>query len=212
MEVCDNEYMKTYKTGEFAELIGVSQKTLIRWDKSGRLHAFRTPGDHRYYTEEQYLACLNKTPEIPRRSSVIYSRVSTRKQKVDLKNQTEYIRSYVNGTGVIPDEIIEETGLNYKRKKWNELLDRVMNNEIDTIYIAHKDRFVRFGYEWFESLCSRFNTKIVVLNNENLSPEAEMAEDLISIIHDFSCRLYGLRKYKKKTAEDVLSLKEEQKH
>ena len=41
-----------------------------------------------------------------------------------------------------------------------------------------------------------FNTKIVVLNNPDLSPQQEL-EDLISIIHVFSCRIYGLRKCKK---------------
>ncbi|NWH07028.1 IS607 family transposase, partial [Desulfobacter latus] len=33
---------------------------------------------------------------------------------------------------------------------------------------------------------------------ESLSPQQEMVEDLMAIIHTFSCRLYGLRKYKKK--------------
>ena len=73
---------------------------------------------------------------------------------------------------------------------------------MDTIYITYKDRFVRFGYDWFEQLCLKFNTKIVILNNPDLSPQQEMVEDLVSIIHVFSCRIYGLRKYKKKIEED----------
>lgn len=72
-----------------------------------------------------------------------------------------------------------------------------MNNEIDTIYITYNDRFVRFGYDWFESFCGKFDTKIIVLNNPDLSPQQELVEDLVSIIHVFSCRIYGLRKYKK---------------
>lgn len=73
-----------------------------------------------------------------------------------------------------------------------------MNNEIDTIYITYNDRFVRFGYYWFESFCGKFDTKIIVLNNPDLSPQQELVEDLVSIIHVFSCRIYGLRKYKKR--------------
>ena len=73
---------------------------------------------------------------------------------------------------------------------------------MDTIYITYKDRFVRFGYDWFEQLCLKFNTKIVILNNPDLSPQQEMVEDLVSIIHVFSCHIYGLRKYKKKIEED----------
>lgn len=58
------------------------------------------------------------------------------------------------------------SGLNYKRKKWSVLLQRVMNQEIDKIYITYKDRFVRFGFEWFEQLCKDNGTEIVVLNQK----------------------------------------------
>ena len=92
--------------------------------------------------------------------------------------------------------------VNYKRKKWNQLLDSIMSNEIDTVYITYKDRFIRFGYDWFEKLAHKFNTQIVVLNNQDLSPTEELTEDLVSIIHVFSCRIYGLRKYKKKIEND----------
>ena len=78
----------------------------------------------------------------------------------------------------------------------------VLNNEVDTIYITYKDRFVRFGFDWFKNFCSKFNTKIIVLNNKNSSPEEELIEDLISIIHVFSCRIYGLRKYKNRIKDD----------
>ena len=77
-----------------------------------------------------------------------------------------------------------------------------MNNQIDTIYITYKDRFIRFGYEWFERLCKIHNTKIVVLNNVETSPTQEMIDDMVSIVHTFSCRLYGLRKYKHKLEND----------
>lgn len=78
----------------------------------------------------------------------------------------------------------------------------VMSNNVNTIFITYKDRFVRFGYDWFERLCKMHDTKIVVLNNVETSPEKEMIDDIISIIHVFSCRLYGLRKYKSKLKND----------
>lgn len=83
------------------------------------------------------------------------------------------------------------------------MLERVINREIDTIYIAYPDRFIRFGYEWFEKRCQYYGTKIVVVNNRDLSPEQELTEDLINIIHVFSCRSYGLRKYSKESKEDL---------
>ena len=138
------------------------------------------------------------------RKVVAYARVSNDRQKDDLANQVEFLRNYANGKGIILDEVITDigSGLNYKRKKWNQLLDSIMSNEIDTVYITYKDRFIRFGYDWFEKLAHKFNTQIVVLNNPDLSPTEELTEDLVSIIHVFSCRIYGLRKYKKKIEND----------
>lgn len=73
---------------------------------------------------------------------------------------------------------------------------------IKTVIVAHKDRFIRFGYEWFERFLKSNGVEIIVVNNEVLSPQEEMVQDLINIIHVFSCRIYGLRKYKKKFEED----------
>ena len=46
------------------------------------------------------------------------------------------------------------------------------------------------------------------MNNEKTSPEQELVNDLISIIHVFSCRIYGLRKYKKQIEGDAEIAKE----
>lgn len=83
-----------------------------------------------------------------------------------------------------------------------QLLKEVMDNQVDTIFIIYKDRFIHFGYDWFERLCKMHNTEIVVLNNIETSPTQEMIDDMISIVHVFSYRLYGLRKYKSKLKND----------
>lgn len=138
------------------------------------------------------------------RKIVAYARVSTSGQKDDLADQIAFIRQFANTKGVIIDEAITDigSGLNYNRKKWNQLLDEVIQNKVVIIYITYNNRFIRFGYEWFERLCQKHGTEIVVLNNPDTSPDKEMVEDLVSIIHVFSCRLYGLRKYKKKLQGD----------
>ena len=75
--------------------------------------------------------------------------------------------------GMIVDQCIEDygSGLNYNRRKWNGLLDEVMEQKVKTIVITHKDRFIRFGYDWFERFCMKFHTTILVVNNEELSPQ-----------------------------------------
>lgn len=196
--------MSMYKIHEVANKLGVTVKTLQRWDNSGVFKARRTPTNHRYYTDEDILKYQGLSSDTSKRKTVAYVRVSTRGQNSDLKHQIEFIRTFVNSKGVILDEIIEDTGsgLDYKRPKWNELLQAVMRGEIDKIYVTYVDRFVRFGFEWFESLCQQHGTEIIVLNNETTSPEKELVEDLTLIIDDFSCCLSGLRKYKKALKED----------
>lgn len=197
--------MAMLKPKEMAERLNVTVRTLQRWDNDGILKAYRTPTNRRYYTEEQYLEYTGQSQMAKdTRKVVAYTRVSSNGQKDDLKNQVQFLRNFANGKGIILDDVITDigSGLNYKRKKWNKLLDDVMDNQIKVIYITYKDRFVRFGYDWFESLCKKHNTEIVVLNNIETSPSQEMVDDMISIIHVFSCRLYGLRKYKTKIKND----------
>ena len=199
-----------YKPKDFAELLGVSVKTLQRWDREGILKANRTPTDRRYYTYDQYLQFKGINTENDNRKTVIYARVSTRNQKDDLQNQVSFLRQFCNAKGIIVDECIEDygSGLNYNRKDWNKLLDEVMEQKVKTIIVTHKDRFIRFGYDWFEKFCMKFNTTIVVVNNEELSPQEELVQDIVSILHEFSCRLYGLRKYKKQIERDEEIAKE----
>ncbi|ACJ34570.1 IS607 family transposase [Anoxybacillus flavithermus] len=198
--------MKHYKPKEFAEMLHVSVKTLQRWDNEGVLKAYRNPKGRRYYTEEQYREYMGIPKENQVGKTVIYARVSNKGRKDDLENQVEFLRQYANAKGMIVDEVVTDigSGLNYKRKHWNRLIEACVDGKVSTILIAHKDRFVRFGYEWFEQFLDQLGVKIIVINNEKLSPQEELVQDLMSIIHVFSCRVYGLKKYKDKMKEDQL--------
>ena len=193
-----------YKPKEFAKLLNVSVKTLQRWDREKTLIANRTLTNRRYYTYDQYLQFKGIGKDADFRKIVIYTRVSTKKQSDDLENQVDFLQTYANAKGLIADEIIRDygSGLNYNRKKWNQLLVEVMENKIKMILVSHQDRFVRFGFDWFEKFCNKFNVEIVVVKNEKLSPHEELVQDIVSILHVFSCRLYGLRKYKKQIEGD----------
>lgn len=192
------------RLNEMAKRLNVSVKTLQRWDREGILVAKRTPTDRRYYTEDQYLEYIGSSTK-SKRKTIAYVRVSNANQKDDLRNQITFIRNYVNAKGEILDDVIEDigSGLNYNRKHWNDLLlNQIPKGEIEKIYITYKDRFVRFGFDWFERFCNHYNCEIVVINNPDTSPQKELVDDLISIIHVFSCRIYGLRKYKKDISLD----------
>ena len=198
--------MSIYKVGEFSEKVGVSISTLQRWDRTNVLKSRRTPTNQRYYTDEDLNKVLNlETETKSNRKNVGYCRVSTHDQKHNLENQKEFVSVYSLSHGVILDKIYTDidSGLNYKRKNWSTLLKLVENNEIDKIYVTYKDRFVRFGYEWFEEFCASHGTEIIVLNQKQTSPETELTEDLLSILHLFSERNNDFKKYKTKINKEL---------
>ena len=191
-----------YSVGKFAKLIGKTVRTLQNWDINGKLICKRTPSGRRYYTEEDLLKVIGH--KVENKLNIAYCRVSTRNQKDDLENQKIYINDFSRNSGINIDDFFIDygSGLNYNREKFNKLLELVEHNKIKNIIIAHRDRFMRFGYDWFEHFCMNHGTKILVINDDRLSPEKELVDDIINILHVFSCRLYGLRKYKKTIESD----------
>ena len=194
-----------YKPKEASQYIGRSISTLQRLDYSGKLKAHRTTTNRRYYTKEQLDTFLGKKAQT-RRLQIAYARVSSYEQKPELQHQLDYIRNYVNAKGIILDQEITDigSGLNYNRKKWNKLMDLVEENKVGKIYIAYKDRFIRFGYDWFNHFCQKHGCDMVVLNNPSLSPEEELTQDLLTILHVFSSRSYGIRKYQKQIKKELM--------
>ena len=191
--------MNTYNIAEFARLAGVSVKTLQRWDREGRLKpASRTPGNRRLYTEEQLNRLLHRAPQ-RERVSVAYLRVSSQAQKPELVNQQAALETFCIARGIAIDEWVAEIGggLNFKRPKFTELIDRIIRGEISSVVIAHQDRLARLGYDLLVHLCKTHDCQLIVLNTESLSPEQEMVQDLMTIVDCFSSRLYGLRNYRK---------------
>ncbi|MBI5756094.1 MAG: IS607 family transposase [Nitrospirae bacterium] len=193
-----------YRLNEFAKLIGKSVQTLQRWDREGILKSHRSKTNRRYYTHDQYLEYIGQKATKGKKN-IVYYRVSSSGQKNDSLNQKKAIEQFCIARGIAVTDWLFDigSGLNYKRKNFMDLMEMVERGEISSIIIAHKDRLVRFGYEWFEGFCCNHGTEIIVMNNESLSPEAEMTKDLLSIIHCFSSRLYGLSKYKKKIKEFI---------
>ena len=107
-------------------------------------------------------------------------------------------------SGTIVDEWITEIGggLNFKRPKFLAIVDRICRGEIRQLIVAHKDRLVRFGFELIRHICDEHDCELIVVNQIRLSPEKEMVEDMLAIVHTFSCRLYGMSKYEKKLKEE----------
>lgn len=179
---------------EATRSLGVSERTLRRWEEQGFIEAIRTSGGHRRYNVNGYTTKSART-----RATILYARVSSQKQREDLQRQCEYLQSRYPEA-----ELISEIGggLNYKRKKMLAVLERVMSGDVERIVVAYSDRLLRFGFDLFDWFCTKHSCEIVVLNQVKLSPERELVEDILAILHCFSARLYGLRKYKSEITQD----------
>ncbi|MBD2139778.1 IS607 family transposase, partial [Anabaena sp. FACHB-1237] len=140
-----------------------------------------------------------------KRKVVVYCRVSSSSQKPELKNQISAMETFCLNRGLAVDEWISEIGggLNFKRKKFLSIMLSMLKGEISTIVVAHKDRMCRFTFDFIMELAISVGCQIIVANQESLSPQQELVEDLMAIIHCFSCRLYGLRNYSKEIKDHL---------
>ncbi len=188
-----------YRVKEFAKLIGKSPSTLRRWEKEGKIKPQRSKGNQRYYTDKDLQIALNIESVTKKGKVIVYCRVSSRGQNPELKHQITAMEEFCRGRGLAVDEWISEIGggLNFKRKKFLKLMRQIRLGEVESLVVAHKDRLARFAYEFIEEFANWYGCEIIIANQESLSPQREMVEDLMAIIHTFSCRLYGLRSYKK---------------
>jgi predicted site-specific integrase-resolvase len=202
-----------YKIGQFSKLTGISISTLRMWDKKGILKPeFKTPRGERRYSEAQLQQVLQKKSDAPR-INVGYARVSSKKQEDDLKRQIELLELFLAKQGK-SFKIISDigSGVDYSKSGLKELLRLISSNQVDTIYVLYKDRLVRFGFELIEEFAKLHNTKIEVINQtEDKTDEEELVEDILNIIHVFSCRLNGKKSHiNKKIAQRLLDEKEKQ--
>jgi len=194
-----------YKPKEFAEKLGISVKTLQRWDVSGKLPAKRTLSGHRFYTDEDLKISQGLKPTESSRKVVVYCRVSSNAQKPELSNQIKAMETFCLNRGIAVNDWVSEIGggLNFRRKKFLSVMFSMLKGEISTLIVAHKDRLCRFAFEFIQELADSVKCEIIVVNQESLSPQQELVEDLMAIVHCFSCRLYGLRNYSKEIRENL---------
>ena len=180
-----------YTTGEVANLFQVSTKTIQKWDNKGVLKFERSPTNRRVLPKEtliEYLKSKNMfyEDETLSKRDVIYARVSNYMQQKqgDLDRQVDYILS--NRTDLKNVLILKEvrSSLDSKRKKLLKLIDMILNDKVYRIFITHKDRLTRFGFEYIESICNHHNVEIIVMQTEqdNESVEQELTEDIKSLL------------------------------
>ena len=180
---------------EAAEILGVSTKTLRRWEHEGKMKSQRTAGGHRRYAVQDLIVGKKENG-----MTICYARVSSHDQKEDLKRQCLVLESYSASKG-FSFELIQDlgSGMNYKKKGLNRLLKLLCTGNVERLVITHKDRLLRFGSELIFSICEIFGIEVVIINKSaDSSYEEDLTSDVLEIITVFSARLYGSRSHKNK--------------
>jgi putative resolvase len=179
-------------TKEACKIYGVSGNTIRRWADDGTIIFKRTPrGPRRYFISRN--GVLGTPENSERRDNYIYARVSSAKQREDLDRQTTFLRDKYPDHTIIKDI---GSGLNYKRKGLLRLLELSNNGRVEQVVVFSKDRLCRFGFELLQWQFTQNNTKLLVHEQIDKSPETEFSEDILAILQVFACRWNGKRKYK----------------
>lgn len=185
-----------FRPQEVMRYLHISDFTLYRWAKEERIKSIRTKGGHRRYPIEEVLRLGGDLPEdlskdlLEEKERFCYGRVSSYGQKEDLDRQVQLLGSKYPTHTIVTDI---GSGLNFKRKGFQRILDKAIKGKVQEIVVTHRDRLCRFGFELLEKILGQHGGAIVVLNHKDTSPKKELVDDLISIITSFAGRVHGLR-------------------
>ena len=190
------------KANEVMKLLQISRSTLLRWRKDGILKATKLPSGQYDWDANSVFKILNKG-EV--RGVYLYARVSTPKQKQDLEKQIENLQSFAMKNGYQVKGLYKDiaSGISFERRKeFFELLDLVIDSKVSKVIITYKDRLSRVGFDLFKHLFAKYHTEIIVMSelNDKKTDQQEIFEEIISLLHAFSMRMYSSRRKQIKEA------------
>jgi predicted site-specific integrase-resolvase len=186
--------MNYYPSREASRILGVCPDTLRKWADIGEINCIRTKSGQRRYDVDSYIGKSTTS------TTICYCRVSSHKQRDDLERQVEFLRNQYPNAEFVRDI---GSGLNFKRRGLKTILERAMSGTHITLVVAHRDRLARFGIDLIRQVIEQNGGKLMVLDETLLSPEQELTNDLLNIVHVFSARMHGLRSYKKQIHQIV---------
>src|SRR5712692_5323804 len=182
---------------EAAYELGVSTKTIHRWDQAGKLRTVRTVGNQRRIPIEEIVR-LRRQEERAAERCVLYARVSSVRQEQDgnLVRQTTRLQEAAAERGYEVVQVITEqaSSLNEKRKGMKKLLALIGEQAVDVVLIEYPDRLVRFSFGYLEQAFSWKDVRLEVLDPPKpQEPTEELIQDMLTIVSVFAGRLYGHR-------------------
>lgn len=192
------------KAKEVLQILKITRQTLTKYVKDGRVKV-TVKGNGQYdYDSDSVYKLLNKDIE---RKTYIYARVSTAKQKLDLENQVQLLKTFCFQNGYILNGVYQDiaSGINFEtRKDFFDLLDEVLAGKVKRVIITYKDRLSRVGFELFSYLFAKHGCELIVMSeigSTELDSE-EVFDDVVNLLGSYSLNLYS--KHKNKLIKELL--------
>ncbi len=198
-----------YSIGKTAELLGVTIQTVRNWEEQGKIKSIRSVGNHRRFSEDEINRILCLTKPKNEKITLGYARVATYNRRNDLEKQLNVIEKFCIANGWRYKTISDiGSDLKYDKKGLLEIIKLIETNQVCRLVINYKDRLLRFGSEIIFEICKYHDVEVVIITeDENKFNKQELAQDMITIVTDFSAKLYGKQSNKnKKILEDVKEL------
>lgn len=179
---------------EACSYLKLSPNTVRKYCDRGVLESKRTDGGHRLVKIDKQPKNVRRKPKkVSEGKDFVYVRVSTYKQKDDMLRQKHTMSEKFPNHEIVSDI---GSGLNWKRKGLLSLLEKAQAGLVRTVVVSHRDRLCRFGFELLQWLFESNGAKLVVLEQSTQDPDKELVQDILAILHVFSCRQNGRRRYK----------------
>jgi len=190
---------------EASKVLGIHYHTLYRLANDKEIETVMI-GKRQLYNVNKYLQSKKIMSINQVKRKICYCRVSSSKQKEDLKRQIEMMTQKYPDYDIISDV---GSGLNLNRDGLKKIIDWGIAGEIEIVVVAYKDRLARFGYELIERIITDYSQGTIKIENkkEEATPEEELTKDIVAIMNIFVAKMNGLRKYKKMIKDDIKKIK-----
>lgn len=186
------------RVGVAARYLGLHPTTVRRWIDTDKIHAVQIGREARIpMTEIERLLGEQPTGRV-----VLYGRVSGHGQKADLERQVETLQAWAGKERAGREVMVISdigSGLNPNRRGLQRVIDQAQKRRIVEVVVTYRDRLSRFGVEYLEALFLTCSVRLTVLHGEEeMTPEQELTQDLITLVASFSGRLYGRRSHQQR--------------
>lgn len=128
--------------------------------------------------------------EVQSSGVALYARVSSADQRADLDRQLARLSEYAARSGLHVVDTAKEigSGLNGDRRAMLRIL---RDPKVRTIVVEHRDRLMRFGFEYVEAALAAQGRRVLVVDADEVADG--VVRDLHEVIVSMCARLYGKR-------------------